>query len=239
MSDNNKEVSKDEKSELFCKLFNPINGLYDKKELFPNNYFSFQKYNNLDFIEEANKFEKIISSAKNELEVQRYIKGNEKWFIPGSIFLDYNFGYHDAYLFTEQKLGNDFVVDYMLIGRKSGGYNLVLIEFEKPNTEYLISTAHMESESVRKGLVQLQDWKRWMDSNREYFMKDIGLRDYGIDISTYKIYYYLVVSRRIYMNKIALEVRSQCVYERHNTNIVTFDRLVDNIRKISGLYRPW
>lgn len=236
MSENKKEVI----PELFCEFFNPINSLYDKQELFPNNYFSFQKFNNLNLNEEADKFEEIISCAKNELEVQRYIKGNKKWFIPGSIFLDYNFGHHDAYLFPEQKLGNDFVVDYMLIGKNSSGYNLVLIEFEKPNTEYLISTAHMESESVRKGLAQLQDWKRWMDSNREYFMKDIGLRDYGIDISTYKIYYYLVVSRRSYMNKIALEIRSQNMYERPNTYIVTFDRLVDNIRKISGLlYNLW
>ena len=160
-----------------------------------------------DFEKEAKDFEFIISNAKNEVEVQRYIKSNQKWFIPGAIFLDYNFGHYETYLFPEQKLGNDYIADYMLIGKSSGGYNLVLVEFETPNTEYLISTANMESESVRKGLTQLQDWKRWLDSNREYFMRNIGLREFGIDIPTYRTFYHLVVSRRKYMNKMEVEVR--------------------------------
>lgn len=59
----------------------------------------------------------MIYKAKNEQEIQKYIKQNRKWFIPGSIFLDYNFGHHDAYLFPEQKLGNEYAVDYMLLGK--------------------------------------------------------------------------------------------------------------------------
>lgn len=224
--------------ELFSKYFNAINYLYDKRELFPDNCLYSINYKELDFEKEAIDFEFVISDAKNEVEVQRYIKSNQKWFIPGSIFLDYNFGHHDAYLFPEQKLGNDYIADYMLIGKNSGGYNLVLIEFEKPNIEYLTSTLHMESESVRKGLTQLQDWKRWLDSNREYFMRDIGLREFGIDIPTYKIYFYLVVSRRKYMNKYAIEVRSQSMYEKHNTRIVTFDRLIENVQKL-GIRPIW
>ena len=94
--------------------------------------------------------------------------------------MDYNLGDKETYLFSEQKLGNDYVIDYMLIGKESGGYSLILVEFETPNTEYLISTANMESESVRRGLTQLQDWKRWIDSNREYFIRNIGLREFGM-----------------------------------------------------------
>ena len=92
----------------------------------------------------------------------------------------------------------------------------------------------MESESVRRGLTQLQDWKRWIDSNREYFIRNIGLREFGIDIPAYRTFYYLVVSRRKYMNKMAVEVRGQNVYERHNTKIVTFDRLTENVMKLGN-----
>jgi len=122
----------------------------------------------------------------------------------------------------------------MLIGKDSGRYSLVLVELETLNTEYLIGTANMESESVRKGLTQLQDWKRWLENNREYFMRDIGLREFGIDIPTYKTYFYLVVGRKKYMNKIAIEVRAQSMYERHNIKIVTFDRLLENVRKLGN-----
>lgn len=39
-------------------------------------------------------------------------------------------------------------------------------ETEKANTEYLIFIRNTESDSVRKGLTQIQDWKRWMDKKQ-------------------------------------------------------------------------
>lgn len=208
--------------------------IWHRRSLFPNNFLYLKEYKDLDLQAESDMFRNIIYTSKNELEIQQYIKQNRKWFIPGSIFLDYNFGHHDAYLFPEQKLGNEYAADYMLVGKSSDGYSIVLIEFEKANTEYLLSTSNMESDSVRKGLTQIQDWKRWMDKNRDYFLRNICLTQEGIDIPIYRIYYYLVVSRRDFMTQIALEVRSQNMYERQNTKIVTFDRLVDNIKKLES-----
>lgn len=206
--------------------------VWHKRSLFPNNFLYFGEYRDIDFELEASEFQNIIYTAENELEIQQYIKPNKKWFIPGSILLDYNFGHHDAYLFPEQQLGNEYTADYMIVGKNSDGYNIVLVEFEKANTEYLLTTANTESESVRKGLTQIQDWKRWIDSNRDYFLKNIGLLQQGIDIPVHRIYYYLVVSRRDFMNQTALDVRSQSMYEKMNTKIVTFDRLVDNVKKL-------
>ena len=71
------------------------------------------------------------------------IKLNHKWFIPGSIFLDYNFGHHDAYLFPEQKLGNEYAADYMLLGKSSDGYSIILAEFEKADVPYCRTTDNM------------------------------------------------------------------------------------------------
>lgn len=69
-------------------------------------------------------------------------------------------------------------------------------------------------------------------------MKNIGLINHGIDVPTFRIYYYLVVSRREYMNDRATELRSQLMYEMQNLKIVSFDRLVDNIYKLVG-YNSW
>lgn len=206
--------------------------VWHKSSLYPNNFLYLSEYKNLNFELEANKFRDVIYNATNELEIQQYIKSNKKWFIPGSIFLDYNFGHHDAYLFPEQQLGNEYAADYMLVGKNSDGYSIVLVELEKANTEYLLTTANTESESVRKGLTQIQDWKRWIDYNRDYFLKNTGLYQRGIDIPVHRIYYYLIVSRRDFMNQTALDVRSQSMYEKINTKIVTFDRVVDNIKKL-------
>lgn len=212
--------------------------IWHRRSLFPNNYLHFLKYKKLDFDEEADKYHQVIYESENEQQIQQYIKSNRKWYIPGSIFLDYNFGHHDAYLFPEQKLGNEYAVDYMLIGKSSDGYSVILVEFEKANTPYCRSTDNMETESVRKGLTQIKDWQRWMNQFRDYFLKNMGLVQMGIDIPIYRIFYYLVVSRRDFMDEKALEIRSQAMFDLHNVKIVTFDRLEDNIRKLKS-YHSW
>ena len=96
----------------------------------------------------------------------------------------------------------------------------------------------MESESVRKGLTQIKDWQRWMSKNQDYFMRNIGIAQKGIDIPIYRIFYYLVVSRRDYMDDLAHDIRSQTMYDMHNVKIVSFDRLEDNIRKLT-MHHSW
>ena len=87
---------------------------------------------------------------------------------------------------------------------------------------------------MRDGLAQIKDWQRWMLKNQDYFMRNIGLAQKGIDIPIFRIFYYLVVSRRDYMNDIAHDMRSQTMYDMRNLKIVTFDRLEENVRKLAN-----
>lgn len=204
--------------------------------LFPNNYLYKRDLYKLNLEQEAKKFLGKLNSAKNETEIQNYIKNNEKWFIPASLFKDYNFGHHDAYLFPEIALGEKYRADYMLLGKNSDGYSIVFIEFEDVNVDYILKTTVAESVNVRKGLTQVKDWKRWMDDNREYFLRSVKISDYGIKIPTSRIYYCLVVSRREKMTLEARELRSQEIYDNSNLKIVSYDRLVDNITDLGMGY---
>ena len=58
------------------------------------------------------------------------------------------------------------------------------------------------------------------------------------DVPIYRIFYYLVVSRRDYMNETVCDIRSQTMYDMQNVKIVTFDRFKDNIRKLKS-YHSW
>ncbi len=203
---------------------------------FPNNCLYFSEPKTIDLQYEADEFRKVIYSAENENQIQSYIKDNRKWLIPGAIFKDYNFGHHDAYLFPELKLGSEYIVDYALLGKNSDGYSIVLIEFEKANIPFLLTTSNTESDSVRKGITQIRDWKRWVDINRDYFFQSSNLKIKHIDIPTSRFYYCLVVSRRDYMSENAVELRSQICYEMNNTKIISFDRLADNICKLERGY---
>lgn len=129
--------------------------LWHKRSMFPNNYLHFRKFQDLNFDEESAKFSDILSESTSEQDFQRYIKENKKWFIPGSIFLDYNFGHHDAYLFPEQKLGTDYIADYMMIGKNSDGYSIVLVEFEDANTDFILKSSKEACKRIDCGI-----WKR-------------------------------------------------------------------------------
>jgi len=84
------------------------------------------------------------------------------------------------------------------------------------------------TKEVRKGIAQIRDWKQWMDNSREHFLRENGFLEKGIDIPSYMIHYYLVVSRRERMDKRAINLRNQMCSEK-NTKIVSYDRLIDNM----------
>lgn len=190
----------------------------------------------LDFDMESDMFLNVVDSAKKENDVQRYIKDNKKWFIPGSLFRNYDFGHHEAYIVPEQPLGSEYKADYLLLGRNSIGYQIVLVEFEDVNVDYRLKNANTESGPVRKGLTQIMDWKRWMDENRAYFLNSSGLVSIGGNIPSWGIFYCLVVGRRSMMDESANLMRGQKIRETPGLAIVTYDRMVDNIKMLVNGY---
>ena len=201
----------------------------------PKNFYEFKYgwYRDIDLDYEAEQLLKVLDSAKKENDIQNYIKENKKWFIPASIFEDYDFGHHEAYISVEQPLGAEYKADYMLLGRNSIGHHIVLVKFENVNVDFRLQNSNMETEAVRKGMTQINDWKRWMDNNRPYFLQSCGLSDIGRNIPTWGITYCLVVGRRKRMDDTSNQMRGQIQYER-GVHIITYDRLVDNILKLGN-----
>ena len=201
----------------------------------PRNFYEFKYgwYRDIDLDYEAEQLLKVLDSAKKENDIQNYIKENKKWFIPASIFEDYDFGHHEAYISVEQPLGAEYKADYMLLGRNSIGHHIVLVKFENVNVDFRLQNSNMETEAVRKGMTQINDWKRWMDNNRPYFLQSCGLSDIGRNIPTWGITYCLVVGRRKRLDETSNQMRGQIQFER-GVHIITYDRLVDNILKLGN-----
>ena len=186
----------------------------------------------IDFAKEADQLKKVLDAATKETDIQQYIKSKRKWFIPASILKDYDFGHRSAYLVSEQALGIEYRADYMLLGFNSAGPQIVLVEFENVNVDYKITTSNSETADVRKGLTQILDWKRWMDDNRMYFLNSCGLSEIARSIPSWGIHYCLVVSRRTRMNEVCNQMRRQKQHEVSELRIITYDRLVDNVREL-------
>lgn len=133
--------------------------------LFPNNHielFDFQNEGNMEQLNE--EFCALIHDANtNERDVLRFINYRPAYHIIVGVFKYYNFGHHDAYVFPEFALGN-YIADYLLIGKSSGGYEFVFVELEHPNGRTTLKSGH-EGEAFRKGTYQIYDWKAEIEAH--------------------------------------------------------------------------
>lgn len=197
--------------------------------------FTREDFRHLDCEAEASMLQSVLDSCKKENDIQRYIKDNNKWFIPLSIMRGYDFGHHFSCVVPEYPLGAEYRIDYLLIGKNSIGFQFVLVEFEDVNIDYRIKSRDSETEGVRKGLDQIREWKRWMDKNKHYFIDGKGISSLGQHhIPDWCFHYCLVVSRRSRMDDISNELRGQYQRENHGINIITYDRLVDYVARLTN-----
>lgn len=196
----------------------------------PSNFHIYEKkdYHLLDCEREARELLSIINSAKKESDVQSYIKSNQKWFIPLSILKAYDFGHHFSCVVPEYKLGIEYRLDYLLIGKNSLGYQFVFVEFEDVNVDYRLKTANSETDKVRKGLNQIRDWKRWIEQNKRYFFGADGIKKFTNDVPLWGFRYALVVSRRCRMDDMSNQLRGESQKD-FGVTIMSYDRLVDYV----------
>lgn len=189
-----------------------------------------KKDKSIDYNTEADMFLNELDKANKEHDVQKYIKDNKKWFIPGALFHNYNFGHHEAMIIPEFHLGEEYIADYLLIGRNSIGRYLVFVEFENVNVEICLKTSNAFTDDVRKGITQIKDWKRWIAANKEYMVRNTELAKWiDLPLQDWRICYCLVVGRRSLNNDMAKNLRGE---EEHSSgiSIVTYDRIVDKMR---------
>jgi hypothetical protein len=173
--------------------------------LFPNNHIELYGLKQETNIAELNAaFLQLISNEDClEREVLNFINHKPAYHIVASILKDrFPFGHHELYLFKEMWLGQQYRTDYVLIGKGSGGYEFVLIEFEKPEGRITLRDGHW-GEAFRKGEYQVEDWKAWMDANFQVFSKDLesvkGERALPEELQKYdrtRFHYVVVAGRR-------------------------------------------
>lgn len=190
---------------------------------------------NIDWKKEAEDFRKQLDTATREKDIQDYIKNNKKWFIPASLFRAYDFGHHEAYLYCEPQLGSEYRADYLLLGKNSLGYHIVLVEFEGVDVAFKNQTSNSETPDVRKGLIQIRDWRAWIDNHRTYFLDSLGISNIDKKIPSWGFRYCLVVGRRNKMDEASNQLRRQL--EKDNQIIIpTYDRLADYIACLYNVF---
>ena len=134
--------------------------------LFPNNHvevFDFQNAGNMEILTEE-FCDLIHNPCTNERDILRFINHKPAYHIIAGVFKCFPlFGHHNAYIFPEFASG-DFIADYLLIGKGSGGYAFVFVELEHPNGRTTLKSGH-EGEACRTGNNQIWDWKTEIEAH--------------------------------------------------------------------------
>ncbi|WP_245154071.1 Shedu anti-phage system protein SduA domain-containing protein [Jeotgalibacillus proteolyticus] len=213
--------------------------------LFPNNYLDIQELKNEEYISKVSQkfLEKINEQNVNERQILNFINNNQYYLIIASLFNLYDFGHHDAYLFKEFPLGNSYVVDYLLVGKGSGGYEFIFVELEKPSERIFVKSGDL-GDTFTKGLRQIANWKRWCENHflslRETFdkcrSKSADLPSEFFSSDSTRRHYVVIAGRRKDFEKNS-EITYTIRHEKRKNEAIQllhYDNLYDLARRISG-----
>lgn len=211
--------------------------------LFPNNYLDIEDLQNEKSLNELN--ETYLLAIKkpdvNERALMQFIKKNKAYFIIASILKgNYNFGHHDAFNIPEFMLGNSYKVDYLLIGKSSGGYEFVFVELEKPYGNITIGNGEL-GDVFRKGLKQIGDWEQWLEANymslnetySRYKHPDMILGDEFRNYDRTRMHFAVVAGRRADFIDKTYRLKRK-MKEDQKITLFHYDNLYDSTRKIIG-----
>lgn len=228
------------------------------QELFPNHFLDIisfrdnEKYHG----ESLRLFSGLLTDpAKTERDILAFINVERQAYFLIATLLDLvpmRVGHHGAFLFKEFALGNDYVADYLLIGRGSGGHKFLFVELESPSTTAVLQNGEF-GDAFRKGKQQAEAWRRWLPTRFDTFRGELEKPGRGRTIAGHQLllpdefssydesrYYYAVVAgRRSGFLDLTYRV---CREQRRQSGIEFFhyDNLVDSARELlAGKRLTW
>jgi len=208
------------------------------KQLFPNNYL------NTDDLEDKKKLTEIVNEFKllldcsiTERDILNFIRDKRAYFIIASIFkgFHYTFGHHNAFAFREFELPPNHLVDFLLVGKSSGGYEFVFIELENPYGQITNNDGEFGT-TIRKGIKQINDWDNWLESNysslRLVYDKYIGSieelpREFH-ELDKSRLHYVVIAGRRKDFTKKTYQLKRKLL-KSNNILLLHYDNLFDSV----------
>ena len=133
---------------------------------------------------------------------------------------------------------NLYIADYLLVGRASGGWQFIFVEFENPYGRITLADGN-PGEVIRKGLNQIDEWKPFIEGCystlsaefEKYTVQDLP-REFTRFDST-RMHYVVVAGRRADYNETTRLFQRRSEAER-NIKILHYDNILDDARDLIG-----
>ena len=171
-----------------------------------------------------------LARAKREEDLQEFLG---KW--PESLVQHMPHG-QGRWVISKQRLGSQFVTDFLVAGRDSIGFHWTAVELQHPNHRAFLEDGQ-PNEHTREGLAQIRTWRRWISENLSYARQldlTIGLGLPGIDQYLPGLVF---VGRDKDFTEVSIPERRRLYYE-DRIEVRSFDWLARCIEERVFRFRP-
>jgi hypothetical protein len=170
---------------------------------------------------DVRRFSDVLRRAKSEREMQNYLERHP------SVLIQHLGGGHGRWVIPQQRLGSQFVTDFMIGERSSLGIQWYPIELESPVAKIFKKNGDPSS-TLTHALRQIQDWRVWLQDNIDYARRPKGENGLGlIDVEPQSMGY-IIIGRSTQQTESYNRRRRHMIHQM-GIQTRTFDWLLDNL----------
>lgn len=204
------------------------------ESLFPNNFIHPDLYDDTERVKaQLDEFTELLDKKVSERAITNYISSNQAYFLIDTIFDEFYTGHHEAYIFKEFQLPPNYVADYLLVGKNSGGYEFVFVEMENAFGEITLASGEFGT-TIRKGIKQIEDWDSWVEANFSYLRllfertknKTGSLPKEFVELDKTRIHNVVVAGRREHFTEKTYRLKRKAK-RQSNVLVLHYDNLID------------
>jgi hypothetical protein len=112
------------------------------------------------------ELQEIITEAKGERAAQVYLEKYPE--VLGGLLFSTR-----PHVVSQFRLGDEYVTDFVVARGFSGGWEIKMVELESPSVP-MFNKDGSHAKSYNKAHSQVTEWKRYVETNREYFLKRLS-----------------------------------------------------------------
>lgn len=168
------------------------------------------------------RFKRCLSSARSEAPLQRLFAREPL------LLVQHLGGGHGRWVVPQKRLGAEFVPDFVVGEKSSIGYEWQLVELESP-TAPLFTRAGDPSKHLTHALRQIDDWRAWLERNRDYATRPLDKAGLGLTDISSAAEGVVLIGRRKDLSPRDNERRRQMT-ARTGVKIHTYDYIADAIQ---------
>lgn len=177
-------------------------------------------------------YEKVLDAADDERPLQRFIARNPR------LLVQHLRGGGGRWVIPQKRLGSEYVPDFVIGERSSSGFEWQWVELQSPRATLFVPSSGRNSKQLDEGLRQINDWRRWLDNNRDYVRRPRARDGLGLDSASGSDPGMLIIGREADLTEADVERRRQ-LDTQQNIRIHTYDWLVRQAKARLAALGKW